>query len=136
MAGQEAEWMDPITLIVTALANGASAGAIDALKDDVKGSVKAAYGRLRDLVVRRLQGNASGEVILVEHEADPETYEAPLTKKLAEAGADNDAALVSAAKALLELVDPNGAKSGKYNVTIKDSKGVQTGDGNIQINTF
>jgi hypothetical protein len=136
MAGQEAEWMDPITLIVAALATGASAGAIDALTDDVKGSVKAAYGRLRDLVVRRLQGNASGEVILAEHEADPETYEAPLAKKLAEAGADNDAALVSAAKALLELVDPNGAKSGKYNVMITDSKGVQTGDGNIQINTF
>jgi hypothetical protein len=136
MAGQEAERMDPITLIVTALATGASAGAIDALKDDVKGSVKAAYGRLHDLVVRRLQGNASGDVILAEHEADPETYEAPLAKKLAEAGADNDAALVSAAKALLELVDPNGAKSGKYNVAIKDSKGVQTGDGNIQINTF
>ena len=126
--------MDPITLIVAALAAGASAGALDALKDDVKESVKAAYSRLRDLVRGRLRGNASAEVILAEHEADPKTYEAPLAKKLAEASAGDDVALVAAAKAVMELVDQNGAKAGKYNVMIKDSKGVQVGDGNIQIN--
>ncbi|HEY6788182.1 MAG TPA: hypothetical protein VI365_12825 [Trebonia sp.] len=130
------ERMDPITLIVAALAAGASAGAIDALKDDVKESARAAYGRLRDLVRRRLRGNASAEVILAEHNADPKIYEAPLAKKLAEAGAGDDTELVAAAKALMELVDQKGAKSGKYNVTIRDSKGVQVGDGNLQINTF
>lgn len=36
----------------------------------------------------------------------------------------------------MELVDQLGAKSGKYNVTIKDSKGVQFGDGNFQVNKF
>jgi hypothetical protein len=128
--------MEPITLIVTALAAGASAGAIDALKDDVKGLVRAAYGRLHNLVMRCFHGNASAEVILAEHEADAETYETPLAKKLAEAGAGDDAALVSAARALMELVDPKGSKSGKYNVTIKDSKGVQVGDRNLQINSF
>jgi hypothetical protein len=128
--------MDPITLIVGALAAGASAGAIDALKDDVKESVRAAYARLHGLVRRRLRGNASAEVILAEHNADPKTYEAPLAKKLAEAGAGDDTELVAAAKALMELVDQKGAKSGKYNVTIRDSKGVQVGDGNLQINTF
>jgi hypothetical protein len=128
--------MDPITLIVTALAAGASAGAIDALKDDVKESVKAAYGRLHDLMKRRFQGNASAEVILAEHQADPKTYEAPLAKKLAEVGAHDDADLVAAARRLMELVDQKGAASGKYNVTIKDSKGVQVGDGSLQINTF
>ena len=128
--------MDPITLIVTALAAGASAGAIDALKDDVKESVRAAYGRLHDLVKRCFQGNASAEVILAEHQADPKTYEAPLAKKLAEVGADDDADLVAAAGTLMELVDQKGAASGKYNVTIKDSKGVQVGDGSLQINTF
>jgi hypothetical protein len=43
---------------------------------------------------------------------------------------------VAAAKALMELVDQSGAKSGKYNVTIKGSKGVQVGDGNVQVNKF
>jgi hypothetical protein len=128
--------MDPITLIVAALAAGASAGAIDALKDEVKESVKAAYGRLHDLVKRRFRGNASAELILAEHHDDPKTYEAPLTKKLTEAGAADDSDLVAAARALMELLDSNGAKSGKYNVTIKGSKGVQVGDGNVQINSF
>jgi hypothetical protein len=35
-----------------------------------------------------------------------------------------------------EIIDQAGAKSGKYNVTIKDSKGVQVGDGNVQVNNF
>lgn len=128
--------MDTTTLIVTALAAGASAGAIDGLSDDVRESVKAAYGRLHHLVKRCFRGNASAEVILYEHEADPKTYEAPLAKKLAEAGAHDDSDLVAAARALMELVDQEGAKSGKYHVVINDAKGVQVGDGNVQINRF
>ena len=49
--------MDPITLIVAALAAGASGGAISALQDDVKGAVIAAYGKLRGLVAKRVAGN-------------------------------------------------------------------------------
>jgi RIP homotypic interaction motif len=128
--------MDPITLIVAALAAGASAGVIDALKDNAKDAAKAAYGKLHDLVGRRFRGNVGAELILAEHQADPETYAAPLAKKLAEAGAGDDADVVAAAEALLELVDQAGAKSGKYNVTIKGSKGVQVGDGNFQVNRF
>lgn len=126
--------MEPITLILTALATGASAGALDVLKDDVKDKAKAAYERLRDLVGQRFRGNPSAELVLSEHQADPETYAAPLAKKLTEAGVD--AELVATARALMELVDQAGARSGKYNVTIKDSKGVQVGDGNLQVNKF
>jgi len=43
---------------------------------------------------------------------------------------------MAAAKALTVLLDQSGAKSGKYNVTIKDSKGVQVSDGNFQVNNF
>ena len=128
--------MDEVSLILTALAAGATGGALDALKDDVKDKAHAAYAKLRDLVKRRFRGNAGAEVILSEHQADPETYAAPLGKKLAEAGAGSDAELVATARALMELVDQAGARSGKYNVTIKDSKGVQVGDGNIQVNKF
>jgi RIP homotypic interaction motif (RHIM)-containing protein len=128
--------MDPITLIVTALGAGASAGAVDGLKSDVREAAKAAYGRLHDLAKRRFRGNASAEVVLAEYRADPETYKAPLIKKLAETDAGDDADLVAAAGAFMEFLDQQGAKSGKYNVTIKDSKGVQIGDGNLQINKF
>jgi hypothetical protein len=128
--------MDPITLIVAALAAGASAGAIDALKDNAKEAAKAAYGRLHDLVRHRFRGNASAEVILAEHQADPETYAAPLAKKLTEAGAGQDGDLVATAKTLMELVDKAGARVGKYNVTIHGGQGIQVGDGNIQVNKF
>lgn len=128
--------MDPITLIVAALAAGASAGALSALQDDVKDAVKSAYAKVRGLVKKRVAGNQSAEVALAEYEADPTTWEAPLTAKLKQVGAADDVDLVAAAKALMELVDQAGARVGKYNVTIKDARGVQIGDGNIQVNRF
>jgi len=128
--------VDPVTLIVTALAAGASAGALDALTDDTKDAARAAYGKLHDLVKKLFHGNASAEVILAEHQADPKAFEAGLAKKLTDAGASGDDALVAAARAFMKLMDQTGAKSGKYNVTIKDSTGVQVGDHNIQHNTF
>jgi hypothetical protein len=128
--------MDPITLIVTALAAGASAGVIDALKDNAKDAARAAYARLRGLVGKRVAGDPGAQLALAEHEADPKTWEAPLSVKLAQAGAAGDADLVAAAQALMDLIDQAGAKSGKYNVTIKDAKGVQVGDHGYQVNTF
>lgn len=128
--------MEPITLILTALATGASAGALDTLKDDVKDKAKTTYAKLHGLVKQRFRGNASAELVLSEHHADPETYAAPLAKKLTEAEAGDDAELVATARTLMELLDQAGARSGKYNVTVKDSKGVQVGDGNLQVNKF
>ena len=128
--------MEEVSLILTALAAGATAGALDALKDDAKDKAKAVYARLHDLVRRRFRGNPSAEIVLSEYQADPDTYAAPLAKKLTEAGAGDDAELVATARELMELIDQAGAKSGKYNVTVKGSKGVQVGDGNIQVNKF
>jgi hypothetical protein len=128
--------MEPITLIVTALAAGSSAGVIDALKDNVTETAKAAYAKLRGLARKRVAGQPDGQLILERHEAAPQKWEAMLTDELTAAGAANDAELMAAAKALMELIDQAGAKSGKYNVTVKDSKGVQVGDGNVQVNRF
>jgi hypothetical protein len=128
--------VESITLILTALAAGASTGTLDALKDDAKDRARAVYAKLHGLVRHRFRGNPSAEMVLSEHQTDPETYAAPLAKKLTQAGAGDDAELVATAKALMELIDQPGAKSGKYNVTIKDSKGVQVGDGNFQVNKF
>ena len=128
--------MDPITLIVTALAAGAAAGALDTVKDSAKAGLTAAYAKLRGLAHKRIAGNQAAEVALAEIQADPETWKAPLAKKLTELDAANDDALVAAAKELMKLVDQAGARAGKYNVTIKDAKGVQIGDGNVQVNRF
>ena len=128
--------MDPITLIVTALAAGAVSGALDGLKDDVKAAAKAAYERFRGRLAKRVAGNPGAELTLAEYEADPKTWEGPLTAKLKQVSAGDDADLLAAAKALMELLDQQGTKSGKYNVSISDSAGVQIGDGNTQFNTF
>jgi RIP homotypic interaction motif len=128
--------MDPVTLIVAALAAGASGGAISALQDDVQGAVIAAYGKLRGLVAKRVAGNPGAELALTEYEADPEHWETPLTAKLTQLGAADDTDLVAAANALMKLVDGVGARAGKYNVKVANSTGVQVGDGNVQFNNF
>jgi len=123
--------MDPVTLIVTALAAGAAA----ALQDGTSAVVKDAYARLKALVTRRFAGRAKAELVLAEHQDAPQTWERPLAAELSAAGAESDADLVAAAQALMSLVDEAGPRSGKYTVTVSDSQGDQVGDHNTQTNT-
>jgi RIP homotypic interaction motif len=122
--------MDPVTLVVTALSAGAAAGAESALQDGAKDAVSNAYQRLRTLVRKRFAGDPSAELVLVEHEAAPRTWEAPLASKLAGLGIADDSDLLSAARALLALLHDTNT----YNVTIRDSRGVQIGNRNVQVN--
>jgi hypothetical protein len=122
--------MDPVTLIMTALTSGAAKG----LKDSTSQAVKDAYAALKGKVQERLAGRPAGEVVLAGYEADPETWKAPMTSELAAAG--TDAELVSAAEAILQLVDKAGWQAGKYNVDFSDSQGVQIGDNAVQHNVF
>jgi hypothetical protein len=128
--------MDPITLIVTALAAGASSGAISALQDDVQAAAKAAYSQLRGLVTTRVAGQPGAELVLAQYEDDPGSWEPPLVKMLTDADAASDHNLLAVAGALLELADAVGAAEGKYQVTISGSQGVQVGDHNVQVNRF
>src|ERR1022692_102922 len=84
--GMTGRWsgMDPITLIVTALATGASAGGLEVLKDDVRDAVKAAYVKLRRLAQIRFAGRPDGEMALERHEAAPQKWESVLTGELTE----------------------------------------------------
>jgi hypothetical protein len=124
--------MDPVTLIVTALA----AGAASALQDGASAAVKDAYTRLKALLTRRFAGRPSAELVLAEHQAAPQTWEKPLAAELSAAGAEGDADLVAAAHALMSLVDEAGSRAGKYVVTVRDSQGVQVGDHSTQTNIF
>jgi hypothetical protein len=124
--------MDPVTLIVTALA----AGAASALQDGAAAAVKDGYARLKALVAKRFANRPKGELVLAEHQAAPQTWEVPLAGELSAAGAAGDADLVAAAQALMSLVDEAGSRSGKYLVSVRDSQGVQVGDHNTQTNTF
>lgn len=124
--------MDPITLIVTALAAGAAMGT----KDVASSAVKDAYAGLRALVKKRLGGRPDGELVLARHQEGPDTWRAPLMAELDQAGAGRDASLVAAAEALMRLVDQAGARAGKYNVDARGAKGFQIGDHNEQRNVF
>jgi hypothetical protein len=124
--------VDPITLIVTALA----AGAASALQDDAKESVKAAYARLRGKIMERFSGRRIGELALAEHENAPDVWEPRLRAELAATGAADTPDLVDAAQALMSLVDEAGARSGKYVVSVHGGQGVQVGDRTTQNNYF
>ena len=124
--------MDPITLIVTALAAGAALG----VKDAASSAVKDAYAGLKALATKRLAGRPDAEVVLARHEQAPQTWQAPLLAELGEAGADRDRDLVAAAQALMNLVDAAGAQAGKYTVNVRGAQGVQIGDHNRQDNVF
>jgi RIP homotypic interaction motif len=122
--------MDPVTLIVTALA----AGAASALQDDAQGAVSKALARLR--AGTRLSARPAGQVVLGQHAHAPDIYGKPLEHELTKAGAAADPALICAAQGLMKLRDAAGSAAGKYHVTVQDSSGVQAGDHNTQVNHF
>jgi hypothetical protein len=122
--------MDPVTLIETALATGAAAG----LSGTASSAVKDAYEGLKAKVKQRFAGRPKAELILSSHEADPETWERPLTSELNAVGVD--AELITAAQVLMQLIDVRGSQAGKYVVDSQASQGVQVGDNNTQINNF
>jgi hypothetical protein len=124
--------MDAVELVMTALSAGAGAG----MKDVASTAVHDAYAGLKDLVARRLAGREDGELVLARHEQAPQTWDAPLAAELVAGGAGGDAHLVAAAQAVLDLLDPAGARAGKYQVSMSGSQGVQVGDRNVQHNTF
>jgi hypothetical protein len=124
--------MDPITLIVTALAAGAALGA----KDTASTVVRDAYAGLKALVKKRLGGDPEVELVLAKYEKAPQTWQAPLMAELAQAAADRDPDVIVAAQALLDLTDRLGDQAGKFTVDARNATGVQIGDHNRQDNTF
>ncbi|VEP18886.1 conserved hypothetical protein [Hyella patelloides LEGE 07179] len=121
--------MEPTSLIIAALVAGAAKAAGDLAPD--------AYNGLKTLIKRKFAGEPKAEMVLSEHENDPETYEAPLKKKLTEAGADKDEEIIKKAQELLKQLDPKESASGKYNIAVQGGvKGGQFGDRNTQTNTF
>lgn len=116
--------MEPVSLIVTAL----TAGAAVALKDTASQAVKDAYSGLKTLIQKRFADKTSAQTALVEHEKDPETWEKPLQKSLAEVSADKDEEILQLAQQVLKLVQPQQASQGKYNINIGEAKGTVIGD--------
>jgi hypothetical protein len=117
--------MDPITLILSALAAGATA----AMKDTAGTAVKDAYQGLKALVQRHFSGKSEAETALGNYESKPEVWKEPVKDALTQTGADKNEAIIKAAQALMVQVDPQGAARGKFNVNISGSaQGTVIGD--------
>lgn len=125
--------MDPISMIVTALAAGAAASS----KDTASVAVKDAYAGLKSLVSHLFAAKPRAQQVLEDHEQEPEIYEKPLKKWLGETGAEQDADLLTAAKHLLVLVQPQQAGMGKFTIQNTGSvQGLNVGDQNTITQTF
>jgi hypothetical protein len=119
------DWMDPITLILSALSAGAGAGG----QSVTNNLIKDVYTGLKTLVQRKFTGKPGAELALQEHESDPQTWEVPLKKALTEAHVEQDAAIIEAAQKMMTLVQPQQAAMGKYNVQITGNvQGYAQGD--------
>ena len=124
--------MEPVSLILSALAAGASAAATDTASQ----AVKDAYGGLKDLIRRRFAGKPEAELALEKHEEKPAVWGEPLKDGLATSGADRDEEIVRAAQGLMALVDPQRAAAGVYDVRIAGNVYgfFQRNDGQVTIN--
>ena len=89
--------MDPLSLIVTALALGAAAG----LKPAAEQAIKDGYAGVKALIQRQYAGvNVAG----LEQKPESNLQQGAVKEQLTDAGADQDAALLDQAKALLDLI--------------------------------
>ncbi|MEU8004408.1 hypothetical protein AB0B66_24900 [Catellatospora sp. NPDC049111] len=123
--------MDPVTLVVTALEEGAKAG----LAGTATKLIADAYDTLKGLVAKRLRRNGTDDeqsIALVEQvDGTAEDRQTALTEQLAAAGVDDPTQ--QAAQKLLDLLRAAGTK---YSINAPDAKGLMIGDNNTQTNTY
>jgi hypothetical protein len=124
--------LDPVTMILTALAAGAALG----VKDTASTAVKDAYRKLKAHLKKRLASRVEGELVLARFEEAPEAWQGRLAADLVAVRASADADLMEAARELMKLTDADGQKEGKFNVQVLGGQGVQIGDHGTQHNSF
>lgn len=126
--------MEPVTMILAALAAGAAAAA----KDTASTAVKEGYEGLKALLKRRFAGDVGSEVALEKYPEAPVVWEKPLEHALEETGAAEDEEIVQAAQALAATADPEGATAGKYTLNISGGtvQGLVQGDHNQLTQNF
>jgi hypothetical protein len=123
--------MDPVTLVVTALAAGAAAG----LTNTASQVVVDAYDGLKRLVVGLLSNSGvaepAGRALVDNVSASPDS-KSPMVEALSLAEVDEPTQ--QAARELLDLLE--AAQRGKFTVDASQAKGIIVGDHATQHNTF
>jgi hypothetical protein len=123
--------VDPAALVVQALVTGASAG----LGDTATTAVSDGYSALKHALARRLSGRHAALAHLQAIESGGTASTEALVRELVVAGIVDDR-LLADARHLLALADPEGSRTGTYDIDLREARGVQVGDGNTQHNTF
>ncbi|MEU7584603.1 hypothetical protein AB0B50_44320 [Streptomyces sp. NPDC041068] len=117
--------MEPVTLVLTALAAGAVAG----LKDTAGAAVKDAYMALKGLVSRRIADQPLGEQLVEQYESAADTWREPLRAALLSAGADKDPEVARMAGELLKMTDAEATAASKYTLHVEGNvQGLAQGD--------
>ena len=123
--------MDPVTLVVTALVAGASAG----LQEATSSAVKEAYLKLKALVGRHFGDRMLAQAALEGNEQSPTKYERPLAEEVTVTHAADDPEVRVLAQELLDALEANGTPTEQYVIQIEKAIGVQIGGrGNTQYN--
>lgn len=120
--------MDPVALLVAALAAGATAAA----KDLSTQAVKDGYAKLKTLIVDKFGHKADVGTALaqVEQKPDSENRKGVLREELQAAGAEKDDELLKQAQLLLELLEKHGIKTGvSYSASNTGSGAIAQGPG-------
>lgn len=128
--------MEPITLIIGALAAGAAAGG----KDAASRAVRDGYDALHKRLTRHVSSGSDGAVALRNFEEDaggspdqPSVWAGPLEEELKKCDADSDVALVRAARELLEAA---GGQTQLPTYSVQNSSGVLIGNNSTQNNEW
>ncbi len=121
--------MEPIALIIGALAAGATAAA----KDTSSQVVKDAYAGLKTLIQRRFVEKKApeGEMAMTKYEEKPRAWEEPLKDALRQTDADKSYAILDAVKLLKAVLEktPEGQEAvSKHFVNVQNSEVGVIGD--------
>src|SRR5215467_10656842 len=125
--------MEPLSLILSALAAGATAIAQTTASE----AMKDTYAALKTRIQKKFAGKPKAEAALANHADDPETYELPLKKALREGHLDQDQQVLQEARQLMTLLHSQQQVGlGKFNIQITHAQGIIQGDHATQTNNF
>jgi outer membrane protein assembly factor BamB/primosomal replication protein N len=123
---QKENQMDPVTLIVSALVGGLTAG----LTDTAQTATKDIYDALKSRLMKKTEKNedAQDAIVKVEKQPDSKARQELLKEELSKLELDQDDELLKLAQSLLNVLKESGENTGKYNVDIQNSQGIVVGD--------
>jgi hypothetical protein len=129
--------MEPISLILTALATAVAAGVTKGATDTATSAIKDSYDALKGLIKKKFVGKPVGEIALAEHEKNHDAWKMPLQLALTEVKADQDEEIIKLAKQVMEQVQARELAGGAHLTIVSGTRNIGFGAGNsIQGSTF